>query len=319
MSAAEDRKAAPAATTVILPVLPDGWQTLAYAVLADGRLAITGVNADLRHEWRRDDKGRVLGNPNEVAAQATARIWTFDGQRLEAGPSFALKTPFPVVDRFPDGRWLVAGVRGGEGRILSAEGSELRRLRLGDGIMHLKIDETSAIWVGWFDEGVFGNEGWSVPDLDGPPSNYGLAAFDDAGALVRAVHPTPKGSEIADCYALNVVGEAAWACTYTEFPISRSQVAAPSVWWSNTMSGARALAVDLPHVLLAGGYSVEGDRLVLGKLGPDAFEQLDEWRLPLGGGFPEEVEFVDARGDRLHVIMDGVWHMWTVRQFLGWP
>jgi len=206
--------ALPAPNTTPLPPLPNGWQAVKHAVLSDGNLAIVGTDVDLRNEWRWDDRGMVIGNPNQLAATAQARIWIFDGNTVTEGPTFPLLTPFPVFDRFPDGRWLVASARAfdkANARIFSAQGQELARIRLGDGIEHLKIDEENRIWVGWFDEGVFGNGGWHVPGHEWPPSAYGLAAFDDAGVFLGHANEAPVNSLIADCYALNVFDGTAWA------------------------------------------------------------------------------------------------------------
>ena len=66
------------------PALPMGWQEIAYSVLLDGTPAIVGADVDLRQEWRRDADGRVLGRLVDVAVQASARIWTYDGRELRA-------------------------------------------------------------------------------------------------------------------------------------------------------------------------------------------------------------------------------------------
>jgi hypothetical protein len=159
--------------------------SVTHAILHDGKLAILGADVDLRREWRRDEQGMESGDPRGASARARARIWTFDGVTLVPELSFPLLWPFPRFDTFPDGRWLVTNSRAQQeplGRILTREGREIRRVRLGDGIEHLKIDDGGRIWVGWFDEGVFGNGGWRVPGHEWPPSIYGLAAFDDGGS-----------------------------------------------------------------------------------------------------------------------------------------
>ena len=312
------RRPAPSATSISIPTLPEGWNILTYSVLAGGTLAIVGSDEDLHHEWRRDSEGRVLGKPSEVAARALGRIWTFDGTGLVAGPIFPLLTPFPRIDRFPDGRWLVASVRKWPDlpdRILDEAGSEISRLTLGDGIMQMKIDASDRIWVGWFDEGVFGNETWRVPDLEWPPSAYGLAAFDSAGKVLRVSSGSVPEEQIADCYALNVIGDQVWASTFPGSPISMSNDGAAFRWWRTTLDGSLALAVAAPYFLAAGGFGDEGDRVVLGRLDQDHVTIIDEWRLPFSVGFPSAVELVDAREDRLHVVVDGFWHVWSMDQF----
>ncbi|MGD2132155.1 MAG: hypothetical protein PVI23_05135 [Maricaulaceae bacterium] len=77
----------------------------------------------------------------------------FQDDQLIEGVQFRLLEPFPIVEQFPDGRWLVVNARSmgqGNARILGADGVEERRIELGDGIEHLKIDDQNRVWVGWF-------------------------------------------------------------------------------------------------------------------------------------------------------------------------
>lgn len=317
LTARRDRPA-PDASSVTLPALPDGWQVVSHAVLTGGVLGLVGVNADLRREWRRDPSGKTLGDPFALAGRALAGLWTFDGETLTAGCTFPMLTPFPVFDRFPDGRWLVASARSNEAnaRLLAPDGSELSRFRLGDGIMHLKVDTASRIWVGWFDEGVFGNETWRVPGLQWPPAAYGLAAFGENGTLLTQAQGAPTGREIADCYALNVVGDQPWACTYPDFPLSNYEAGSGWRWRQTNLSGTRAIAVRPPYVLAAGGYGDDGDRVELLRLDDRRVVSLGVWRLPIPVGFPERVDLIDAREDQLHTISDGVWRRWRMDSFL---
>jgi hypothetical protein len=309
---------APEGATVVIPPLPDGWQAVTYAVLRDGKLAILGTDVDLRREWRRNEQGMPTGNPLGAAARAGARIWTFDGVTLVSEVSFPLLWPLPCFDKFPDGRWLVTNARAEQepvGRILTREGREISRVRLGDGIQHLKIDDGGLIWVGWFDEGVFGNDGWRVPGHEWPPSSYGLASFDDEGALAVHADGGPTNG-IADCYALNVLADTAWACTYTDFPILACSQRG-SRWWTTHLSGSRAIAVERTYVVAAGGYAEDGNKVVLLRIGEDRASAVGEWRLPLPVGYPDTVDLIDGRGEHLHVVRDGAWHRWSVADFVS--
>jgi hypothetical protein len=312
-------KSAPTAEATALPSLPDGWQPVRYAILGNGQLAILGADADLRREWRPDKQGRQKGDPWKATARATARIWTFDGATLVAGPAFPLLLPFPLFDRFPDGRWLVTNSRADEaplGRILTPEGKEISRIRLGDGIEHLKIDDHARIWVGWYDEGVFGNDAWRVPGHEWPPSSYGLAAFDDTGTIVAHANEGPANG-IADCYALNVVADTAWACTYTDFPILACGSGTAPIWWSTELGGPRALAIGQKHVLAAGGYAKRANEVVLVRLEADRAQILARWRLPFGVDHSDSVDFIDGRGGELHAVKDGVWHRWRIADYIA--
>jgi hypothetical protein len=59
-------------TDVALPQLPAGWQLDTVAVLADSSLALLATNVDLAHEWRRDEKGFLLGKPGGRSSTASS-------------------------------------------------------------------------------------------------------------------------------------------------------------------------------------------------------------------------------------------------------
>ena len=77
----------------------------------------------------------------------------------------------PHIDMLADGSFLVVGARcrwaesGPELNALAIDqnGRIYRRGCLGDGIQHLQVAGDGTIWVGYFDEGVFGNMGWGSP------------------------------------------------------------------------------------------------------------------------------------------------------------
>ena len=320
-------------TVVTLPPLPAGWHLVAAAALADGKLALLGADADLAQEWRRDAEGRVLGKPWEVAARATARVWRFDGEALDAGPSFPLEAPYWQIDRFDDGRWLVVAARTDNepnARVLAPDGALLARFKLGDGIEHVGVDGRDRIWVGWFDEGIYGNDAWRVPGEDWPPSSRGIGVFSAAGDYQPlSVFPEAVGI-VADCYALNIMDEGAWACPEMNFPLLDLRPDHPVRWWSSEIGGAKALAVSGTHVLLAGGYGADANRLTLvtldGEGNGGAARTVASWRLPLAprvpqpGERPEILEhhpwqypmLLAGRGDTIHLIQDETWHRWRV-------
>ncbi|MBT2186862.1 hypothetical protein [Sphingobium nicotianae] len=309
------------AASITLPPLPMGWQVVTYAALADGSLAILGTDVDLRAEHRRGSDGAPgAGDPFRLARRATARLWTFDGHALAEGPTFPMASPSLRVDRFPDGRWLVVRTRSdvdcGE-RIFAPGGAILGSVYLGDGIEHLKIDDDGRIWVGWCDEGVFGNSSWQIPGRDAPPSAAGVACFDEQGGLLHQAEQTEP--LIADCYALNVAGTAAWACTYMSFPIT-ALGSGPQRRWATSLAGVRAIAVAGDHVLAAGGYGEEDNRLTLLKLNGEGEEAgtLCEGRLPFfpEKRYPDVHPYLDGRRDLLHLVDGGIWHRWSVQDFL---
>lgn len=330
------RSAAPPSFSQIqITELPTGWQTLSHAILADGTLAVIGADVDLASEHGRihaalqtsslpfDPPSRI----SELAASGTARIWTAASKGWTGGPAFPLETPFPSLDRFGDGRWLVVGARtlaDANARVLAADGRVLDRLMLGDGIEHVAIDAADRIWVGWFDEGIFGNDDWRVPGQDWAPSSNGVACFAEDGTLLPLPTWPEEAGIIGDCYALNAVGHGAWTCPYTDFPLVRFVPGKPTLWWRNGVAGPKAIAIDGSHALLAGGYGVEANRLALVSLdgtgrGEDA-RHIASWSLPMRQRTAaserepawEHPTLLAGRGDMLHLVDNEVWHMWRV-------
>jgi hypothetical protein len=273
----------------------------------------------------------------EVAARAEAQLWCFDGERLLDGPSFLLETPFPNIDRFDDGRWLVAASRAGSepnARLLAPDGQLLARFMLGDGIEHVGVDQHGQIWVGWFDEGIFGNDEWRVPNEEWPPSSRGIGLFSADGDYQKLSAFPESAGIIADCYALNIADDGAWACPYTDFPLLQLQPNSPVRWWSNEIAGPKALAVSKGNALLAGGYGPDANRLALitldGEGNGRAARTVATWRLPLIPRLPQRDELPEVagrhswqrptllagRGDTIHLVQDGTWHRWRVSDAL---
>lgn len=320
-------------THVALPQLPAGWQLVTAAVLADGKLALLATNVDLANALRYDSNGLELGTPTEVVVRAEGRLWRFDGNTLVDGPTFRLETPFPVVDRFDDGRWLVVASRSeGEpnARVLAPDGQLLARFMLGDGIEHVGVDRHDRIWVGWFDEGIFGNDTWRVPGEEWPPSSRGVGLFSADGTYQGLPTFPDNAGTFADCYALNVLDDGAWACPYVDFPLIHVQADRPLRWWSNEVAGPKALAVLEDHALLAGGYGADANRLALVTLDGEGngcgAKTTATWRLPLAprrqqGDEPSDLAarhpwqhptLLAGRADMIHLVQRESWHRWRV-------
>jgi len=314
-----------------------GWQPVCYAVLADGALAMMTTDVDLVGEHQRINAAfRASTSPKppsrlgELCAKGNAKIWTITPTGAwVAGPIFPLETPFPQFDMFGDGRWLVVASRTREdanARVLNSDGKILKRLMLGDGIEHVAVDGGHRIWVGWFDEGMFGNDDWRVPGQEWPPSSNGVACFAEDGDLLPLPHWPADAGTIADCYALNVTGAGVWVCPYTDFPLVHFALGEPTRWWRVGIVGAKAVAIDGAHAVLAGGYTNEANRLALvGLDGNGAGENasvLSTWHLPLrrlppsddnGAAVWHHPSLLTGRGDTIHLVDDGIWYRWRVR------
>ena len=320
----------PHATTLLSP-LPTGWHALHHAILSDGALAVVATDVDLAKEWARifasDGPADPPSRIDRLTKGGRARLLIWSVDRWKEDISFPLETPHPQLGRFSDGRWLVVGSRTrGEpnARVLAPNGAPLARFMLGDGIDHIAIDAADRIWVGWFDEGMFGS-GWSVPGMEWPPSSNGVACFASDGSVVEVPSWPEEAGCIADCYALTVAGAGVWTSPYTEFPLIRFVPGKPTRWWRSALAGPKAVAVDGDHALVAGGYRDDAARLALVRLdgsgkGEEAVS-LATWRMPLRSAPPAREEWapvweppalLTGRGDILHLVDDGGWRQWRV-------
>ena len=199
-----------------LPAAPEGWFDYGYAALMDDRLALIRLRRDFHVEYARwwrefSDGNHTLRQP--AFWDGDIRLSIFDGA-IETDAVIVPSGAHPLVDRTMDGRWVVASsrARGGEknGRIYSASGGEEQAMVLGDGIEHLLCAPDGTLWVGYFDEGVFGG---SYSGGMAPVSAGGIVQFDAKGRVLWSFNDQVKDEEsIADCYAMTLEGNALWSC-----------------------------------------------------------------------------------------------------------
>ncbi|MFF0769581.1 hypothetical protein ACFYUK_11860 [Nonomuraea wenchangensis] len=220
----------------------------------------------------------------------------------------------PIAQPLPDGGVLLVGARccwrdGAaecNAAIYDADGKRQREGVLGDGIEDVQTTPSGEIWVSYFDEGVCGNRGWGEADSPAPIGSRGLIRFrSDLDIAWRYPYDGEFGG-IADCYALNVVGEDAWAYYYTDFLIVRIRAGAIA-GWSTEVRGAHGLVVADDGVVLVGCY---GDRrpLVAGSFQGEYFSADRPARLVMPNGRSvSRTATVLGRGSELHVVVGQSW------------
>lgn len=223
-----------------------------------------------------------------------------------------------TVQPLPQGQILVVGARArwrpeGPDRnaiIYDAYGSVVAEETLGDGIEHVFTTRSGHAWVGYFDEGVYGNFGWGAPGGPAPMGRQGLVRYSP-GLQAEWDFPShddqPWGA-ISDCYALNVDDDAVWTCYYTGFPIVRIRDGALTAWRSS-ITGARALATAGSSVALLGGYGPDRDRLAVGTLTGEDLHVAVQYRivLPDGQPLPAKAQAI-GRGPDLHFLIGRDWY-----------
>jgi hypothetical protein len=248
--------------------------------------------------------GRVKDRPPVAVRVAT--YWPDPGPFVDI-PDFDLAFPTPAP--MPDGRVLVVGSRcrwrsGGADRnavVFDDAGVRVHEGVVGDGIEHVFTTSTGEIWVGYFDEGVFGNYGWGGPGPD-PIGAGGIVRF---AADLSLRWSFPLNTSMADCYALNVDDHEVWACYYTGFPIARIADDRIRHWTNEAARGVKALIVASTRCVLVDGYG-EASRggLLVGELADSSFVPIGHRVLDLP---PGPVRYV-GRGNELNVFANNQWY-----------
>ncbi|MGW1994978.1 hypothetical protein [Embleya sp. NPDC001921] len=294
---------------VAASVGPDGNVVALWALRRDLPMLVSATT------W---SGGATFPDPR-AARPVTVRVSTHAPDPTGSVELAGLELAHVTVQPLPEGRILVVGARArwhpdGPDRnaiVHDGDGRVVAETTLGDGIRHVLATPAGDLWVAYFDEGVFGNYGWGAPDGPEPVGWPGLIRFSSE---LRAQwrfpsHGTATSFEaISDCYALNVDGETAWACYYTDFPIVRVRDGIVRSW-RNDVPGATALAVGDSRVALFGGYGADHDRLSVGVLGDDALHITGRFRivLPDGRPLPARRRTV-GRGPDLHVLTADHWY-----------
>ncbi|MFF4349292.1 hypothetical protein [Streptomyces sp. NPDC001530] len=218
-----------------------------------------------------------------------------DGRPYETHLS-ALQAAFPLFDALPDGGFVVADARSRADeehvQVFDALGRLSWTFRVGDGIEHLLTDEAGDLWVGYFDEGVYGDDELSWP---------GLRRWSPTGDHLWTYHSVDGGGAISDCYALNVSGRSAWACAYTHFSVLEIRPDSGVKPRSNQVRGAKGLAVHGSRVALLGGYEDDHDRLVIGELTDTGVTPVTQGRLVRRDGSTPGRRRLVCRGARIYV------------------
>jgi hypothetical protein len=216
---------------------------------------------------------------------------------------------FPTPAPRPDGQVLVVGARcqwrssgpDHNAVVYDHTGQPILDGVFGDGIAHVYTTATGQAWVGYFDEGVFGNRGWGRPG-PAPLGATGIVHFDTD---LRPQWSFPESTSMADCYSLNVDSWAVWACYYTDFPVARIVNGGVTHWANVAARGANALLVAGTRCVLVGGYNpADRGRLLVGDLDRDAFRPREERRLDL----PDHPVRLIGRSDQLHIFHGPHWY-----------
>jgi len=310
--------------------VPKGdWRHLSVAILADGSLARLQADFDVLAESRERQQVATAGETHVRAGQplypegTRARIVVHDGTSEVLACAFDLPGAFPAFDRLSNGGWIIADSRCDFGKDnavrLSADGAVEARFCLGDGISDLQCDTVGGVWVGYFDEGIFGNYGWGRDGRE-PIGSPGLVRFNTDGQVewrYEGLGGRAGGPWIADCEALNVADGKVWCSVDSPTHLGRGnallRICSDSVTaWRTETSLAKAIAVDGARVATVSGPWWEPPDFNLQRLDADSaisLGSLDLARLGLGASWPDAAI---GRGADLHHIQSGLWSTLSV-------
>jgi hypothetical protein len=176
------------------------------------------------------------------------------------------------IQPLSDGGFLIAELGTGRGPEPNANrydsaGRLVGRFRFGHMITGLSVDRADRVWIGYGDEGIFGD----------PLSAAGLSRYDGHTGERQWSYSAPAGiSMISECWALNVGDEATWAyCEHLDNALVRVSSDDSCRMWTTDSGAASALVTDGRQVLLIGYLSrpVPRGLCEIWELGPDRLEK----------------------------------------------
>lgn len=248
-----------------------------------------------RHEEAPRPEGWGLG----PLRRYPATIVSADGRRIELGE---IDLGFPVVEELTDSRKLIVSTRCDVGDrnavVFDRDGGRTGDFAVGDGVRWVHAAASGDIWVGYFDEGIFGRH---------PISGPGIVRFGLDGEITYRFEPLPGRDIIADCYAMCTDGDLLWAYYYSDFAVVRIAVDGSIRMWETELPGARALAVHDGRVLLYGGYWEARHDVHLGTLGDETLTGVRQVQIVDDRGERLEADQVVGRGGHLHILRGTVW------------
>ena len=300
---------------------PDGFKTVSVSVGFDGcaiRLLTSERQADALIA-RVEQPGWASFPKTHTDSEYSSIISVSGHSGSRETRLFGLTATFPKIEMLPDGEILVVAsrcFRNPDGshemnaKIYGTDGKQNREFLLGDGVKHIQTDAEGRIWVGYSDEGIFGNFGWQYPG--GPLGAAGLSCFDKSGQKMWDYEPPEGFDHIADCYALNVSSSGVWSHYYSDFPMALVD----SNWhircWNMELSGGRTFAVGDNRVLMYGGYREGRTACNLLSLDDHNARLVAAVSLALPRAIDPSKDTVIGRDKRLHVFQEDDWYVFSI-------
>lgn len=289
----------------------------------------SGPAAIWAHGAARDDieanfeiPGFAIFPETRTSSSPEAALATYTTGSLTPAHAVVMKglpVAHPLVQALPNGEFLVVGARcawrpeGPERNALlvGVDGAVKREGTLGDGIEHMLVGLNGEIWVGYFDEGIFGNFGWGNPGPK-PLGSPGIVRWSPEFEKVWE-YDAVDDYWLADCYAMNVDADRVWACPYVDFPIVEIDSDRATVRSTSNVRGPRGLLITGESVAIIGDYDFGGS-LLLGSINGLSRLTESEIGMPVGGPVPPGT-FV-CRGSVAHFFVGADWFTFNLTKAL---
>ncbi|MEM1388111.1 MAG: hypothetical protein AAGG54_10920 [Pseudomonadota bacterium] len=293
----------------------------AYGVDHEGRaLLLTANRADYAKATAKKKAKRGLSAKARTKPSLTFSVSVQTGARAETRTLPPLEPSFHHIDRFRDGASLLVGSRSAwrgkddfdlNGALIERGAGVANRIHLGDGIEGVAIDGADRIWVSYFDEGVFGNYGWTSIGPTGLGAG-GLNCFDRAGALLWQHNRALSSNHIDDCYAMNVSAFGVWIYYYHDFKLAQVRDDFSVQYFETPLAGSHGLVTDGARFVFTSQYKEAATALHAAVLHQDGLAIRGTLTLAL----PEDVDAGEirliARGDILHAFTQTHWIVYAL-------
>jgi hypothetical protein len=297
--------------------LPDAKASMvATSVDANGNaLLLTANREDQAKASAKENRGIGIFPKSRSASDLAFSLAVQSGAGTKTISLPAMNITFPYVDLFSDGGCILVGARSSwrsendfdlNGALIEAGAKTEKRVCFGDGIEDIGIDGTDRIWISYFDEGVFGNFGWSHPGPTGLGAG-GINCFDRTGELLWQ-HNREDGTEyIDDCYAMNVSPRGVWFFFYSAFKVARVTEDFSVEYFDTPINGSHSFVTDGRRFVFSSQYSEPATTFHATSLYKGKLVHRRKLSLSLPAGINADQIKMTARGDKLHVFTDKHW------------
>lgn len=297
--------------------LPDAKASIvATSVDANGNaLLLTANSDDQAKASAKGTRGIGIFPKSRSASDLAFSLVVQSGAGTETTRLPAMNITFPCVDQFSDGGSLLVGARSSwrskddfdlNGALIERGAGTAKRVCFGDGIADVGVDCANRIWISYFDEGVFGNFGWSHPGPTGLGAG-GLNCFDRTGELLWQHNREDSTEHIDDCYAMNVSPLGVWFYFYSAFKVARVTEDFSVEYFDTPISGSHNFVTDGQRFVFSSQYREPATTFHATNLYKGKLVHRRKLSLGLPAGIEADQIKTKARGDKLHVLTDKHW------------